>query len=148
MCMTPFPERPSSLPPSLPLLPEPIAYQITTYHISSTTPPRGIINIINNIINQYHSGVTNTPSHPYYPSPDSRIDHTNRNGSVISLFSIAIAPPPSQLYTLHCTCLCVCNLLSCTSITPATSNYRTVCMYGRPHFVSSIGYLVHTAPRR
>ena len=108
-------DLPPSLHPSLPpsfarthCLSDPV--DPTTYHISSTTPPRGIINIIINNINnnQYHSDVTNTPSHPYDPSPDSRIDHTNRNHhrmdlSSLSLSSIAIAPPPSQLYTLHCT---------------------------------------------
>ena len=105
------PSRSDHLPPSLPppfarthCLSDPV--DPTTYHISSTTPPRGIINIIINNINnnQYHSDVTNTPSHPDDPSPYMRKDHTNRNhhrmdltSLSLSLFSIAIAPPPSQL---------------------------------------------------
>ena len=93
----PFPERPSTSSfARTHCLSDPV--DPTTYHISSTTPPRGIINIINTINNQYHSGVTNTPSHPYGPSPDSRVDHTNRNHhrmdlSFLSTSSIAIAPP-------------------------------------------------------
>ena len=80
-------------------------------HHLSTTPPRGINIIINNNNNQYHSGVTNTPSHPYSPSPNSHIDHTNRNHHCMDLSSLSpVSPlhhPPSQLYTLHCTTLCM-----------------------------------------
>ena len=175
---------------------------IMMMYAPSTT--RGIINIINNnnINNKYHSGVTNTSSHPYDPSPDSYIDHTNRNHHRMDLSSLSpvsplhhpiptlhaalhdnlmyvsyefFLPQPSTpllhiqvFFFFHAVCLSYC-LTACTPVfhssrhhtsshpppqqqLPTTGPSITATVSSTTHppmsSVSSIGCLVHTAPRR